>query len=502
MIRIGTHQTDPAWLRALALGGAVIGFTIYISLAVFGALIFPPAAILFLAPVAVVVAMAAPAMRAAPKKLVMFLIYASALTLPLWPIYLHVKLGPAPILTPPRFMLYVVTALWLYDMMVSRLRRGQFIAALRRGRSVAAPVAFLSLLGLLSVPMAEGRLIAGQEFFRQTTIWLIPFLAAMTYVRRPREFKTIILLLTAAGGVSGAIAIAELSSGRLLANLLSPFIADNGEWLRSAQEMKIRDGVFRAQGPHTHPLSLGEFLALTAPIAFGLTICARTSARRLCWGLCLALIVAGAFATNSRGALLAIAIALTTAGAVFAYRFLKRAAAWRFRPAAGLAMALMLVSAPVLAVGAHGVVTGDAGASAARSSQSRIDQIEQAWPKIMKRPALGYGTGRAARVLGYWGATLTVDNYYLNLALDLGLPGPLALLAAFAAMGATALKRSAGGPRDMAAIYVGLAGAATALAVTRTIVSQTGNLSILYLLLGGMAGAAAMGRARRRPIDD
>lgn len=492
--------SDLSWKTRLRAALFATALTAFVALGVFGTLIFPPAAILFLGPLAVAIAVTAPALRAAPKRLVLPLVYVSVLMLPLWPVYLHVKPGPLPILTPPRLVLYVISALWVYDMTVSRLRRGQLTLAFKRSAPITAPVALLFLLGLLSLPLAQGKAIAFPEFFRQVTIWFVPFLAFATYVRRARELKTIAALLALAAGVSGAGAIAEYVSGKLLANLLSPFIGDGGEWLRVAQAEKIRDGVFRAQFTHTHPLSLGEFLAFGAPLAFSLAFAARNVARKFLWAVCLALIVGGALATASRGAVLAILLALSIAGGIFALRFLKTAAAWRFKPAFGLICALAVIASPAIGVGAYRVISGEPGESTARSSQGRIDQMEQAWPKILKRPSNGYGSGRAARVLGFYGTTLTIDNYYLTLALDLGLGGPIVLAAMFIGMGALSAKRARGAPRDLAGIYIGLAGGAGALFVMRMIVSQTSNLSILYVLLGGMAGAiCAQGRLRARP---
>lgn len=489
------------WRRAGLVAGGAAALTLYVALAVFATLIFPPSVALFVAPLLVAIAVKAPALKAAPKRLALALVFSGLFLLPLWPAYINLKVGPLPILTPPRILLYAATALFLYDMAVSPLRRGQLAQALKRGRAIAFPVGLLWALSLISVPVATGKAMAAAEFLRQTAIWFLPFLAAATYVRRPREFRTAIYLLAAAAGVSGAIALAEAGTGRLLASLLSPFVSDDAEWLRVAQSAKIRDGVFRAQGPHTHPLSLGEFLAVLAPVVFGLAISARKSGARLAFAVCLLLIVGGALATNSRGAFLAIAVSMSAAGAIFAVRFLRRAAAWRFRPAAGLVMALALLASPAIVVGAAGVVTGQAGESAARSSQGRIEQIEQAIPKIMQRPVAGYGPGRAARVLGFWGLTLTIDNYYLSLALDLGLPGPLVFAAILMAMGGLALARAGRSPRELAAIHVGLAGSAAAMLLMRSITSQTANLGLLYLLLGMMAGAAAAARRRRRARD-
>lgn len=492
MSQVDFAETDESHgPKAFAVVAALAGFTLYVAAGAFATLVAPAAFVIFLAPLAVMIAVKAPASRAAPARVVRMLIFAAAALAPLWPVYIHLKVGPLPILTPPRLLLYFVTAIWLHDMTVSPFRRAQFVLALRKGAAITGPVIFLFALGALSVPFAEGKAIALQEFLRQTTIWLAPFLAILTYMRRTRDLERILILLTCGAALSAAIALAETASGTLLASLLAPFIGDDGQWLQAAQAQKIRDGVFRAQASHTHPLSLGEFMAFTAPLAFAFLVAARRNARRVGWAACLALIVAGALATNSRGAILAIAVGLGLSVAAFAVGFLRKAGAARFRPAAGLAVILILAASPLIATVGHHVIAGVGGEQAARSSQSRVDQIEQATPKILKRPLLGHGTGRAARVLGYWGTTLTLDNYYLTLALDLGFPGPIAFFGVLIAAGAVALRRAATAPPGMGAVYIGLACALGCFALTRSIVSMTGNLSTLYVVLAAMAGLAA-----------
>lgn len=473
----------------LAACAMLIAFGVYAAAATFSTLVYPPTLAAFLAPLAAVIVAAAPRARPAPRRLALTLIYVAAVLLPLWPVFLHLKIGPAPILTPPRLVLYALTAVWVFDMACSRIRRGRLAHAVRNAPLIVWPALAFFALGALSVPLAEGRMLALGEFFRQSVIWLAPFLAVLTYVRSGAEARRIFAILAVAGGVSGAIAVVEIASGRLMASALSPLIADNADWLRKAQEQKIRDGVFRAQGPHTHPLSLGELLAMTAPLALGFAVSARAIRTRIMWSLCLAFIAAGAVATNSRGAMLAIAVAMTAACALLAWRQLRKTSSWRFRPAAGLVAALALAASPLVAAGALHVISGGAGESAARSTQSRIDQIEMAAPMIADRPVLGHGAGRAARVLGYWGASLTIDNYYLTLALDYGLPGPFVFLSMLIGFGWFALDRAGRAPPQDAALWTGLAAAAAALVVTRTIVSMTGNMAIIFFMLAVAAGA-------------
>ena len=117
----------------------------------------------------------------------------------------------------------------------------------------------------------------------------------------------------------------------------------------------------------------------------------------------------------------------------------------------------------------------------------------------MKRPVGGYGTGRAARIIGYWGRTLSVDNYYLSLAVDYGLPGPIIFLSLLFVTAHSSRQHAATAPPKMAAIYTSLAAALIAFAISRSIISQTGNLSFFYLVLGAFVGVnARLSSARAR----
>ncbi len=491
----------PIWQTArLTLLGALL--TLYVAVATLAAVVFPPFAAVFVAPFLIGVAATIPVGRALPRTLMRRAIYLGAFLLTIWPIYLHVKIGPLPILTPSRTVFYGVTALWLVDIGRSSMRRAQFALAVRRNPVLVGSVFAFFLLGALSLPLAEGRGIAIPEFIRQVIIYLLPFMATLTYIRTSGELSTLMKWVLAGAGVSALIALAEVASGTLMASLLAPLIADNAEWLRIAQELKIRDGVFRAQASHTHPLSLGEFLAMCAPFALAFALAARARRPRLLWLLLFGLTVVASIATNSRGALLSIVVSMGVMIALIAQRYYNRAAASRFRPAVGLASLALIAASPVAVVAAYGFVTGAGGESAAKSSQSRLDQIEMAWPKIKKRPVLGYGVGRAARVLGFWGQSLTIDNYYLTLALDLGLPGPIVFAMIYGSLGVAAARRARARPPRHRHLDMAFIASAVGLLVTRTVMSLTGNLALFFIILAAFAGAGVRREpSRRRPRE-
>ena len=469
---------------------ALTALAAYIAAATMATLFIPQAIVVFLLPFVLVSIAAMPQQRAVPKKITTPLLLAAAALMPLWPAYLHLKFGPTPILTPPRLAFYALTVFWLYDMAASPLRRGQFANALKRSPALSGLVFALFAMNAVSVPIAEGSRFAAQEFFRQTVIWLLPFCAFVTYVRSIQEFKRIIAVTLISAGIVSLIALIEVGSGTLLATKLSPYMESAEEWLRISQQVKTRDGVFRAQATHTHPLSLGEFLAMCAPLALVFAAAAR-GFKRAFWAVVLVAILGGVVGTNARGAIFAAAAGLSVAGVFMTIHILRGNRLLRWRPVIGLAAVFLVAASPAAFVAGHKVVTGEVGTSAARSSQARLDQIEKAWPKIAKRPIGGYGTGRSAIIVGYWGRTLSLDNYYLSLAVEIGIPGAVVFISIMIIAARMSLRRAKKAPRRWAWLLIGFASAMVAFMITRSFLSQTGNLSYFFPLIGAFIGASA-----------
>lgn len=491
MLRPSTLIASAKPWRAVLTAAAFTGFALYVGVATLSTLFAPISLPFFLAPLLLIVLIAAPEARAIPQKVILPLVVLAAGLMPFWPVYIHLKIGALPLLTPPRLIFYILTAIWLYDMAASPLRRGHFISALQRWPWLSGFVLAFFALNALSVPLAEGSSLALQAFFRQIIILFLPFCIFATYVRRIADFKNILIALVVGATLAALIATAELASGTLLAAKLAPFIMTDAQWLQITQEIKSRDGVFRAQSTHTHPISLGEYLGFCAPLAIGLALAARNKMRALWIGAFL-IVMSGLLATNSRGAVIAIIAGMGLTGVIMLWRFLRSEALFRFRPAIGLLALSLIAASPVVAIGAYKFINGEAGTSAARSSQGRIEQIEMAWPKIVKRPVLGYGAGRSARIVGYYGRALSLDNYYLSLAVELGFPGPICFFGIIVLIMRASMRGARYGPARERWIMIGFIGAMAAFATSRLIISQTGNLSFFFPLIGAFLGAMAV----------
>ena len=475
-------------------GGVWAAFTLYVFIMAVVSVVIPPMMVLAIAPFIPVIMWLAPDLPAVPAKLTRRLIYAGAFLMPLWPVYLHIKLGPAPILTPTRLMFYSVVFIWLYEMSCVPRRRKQFLAAAKRLWPLFLIILLLFAQKFLSIPLAVGKAIAAKEFFRQVMIWLLPFLAVITYIHRREQFDRMIGLIIAASAVIALIAIGEFATHKHLAEILSPLIGQ-AEWLTQVLEAKVRDGVFRSQATHTHPLSMGEHLAMVIPFAMYKTWKGGEGGRRWLYGGLLLILIAAALMSNSRGALIGGMMAFAVTFFLMLAVWLRRPGALIFRPLAGLMIVGAMIATPVAGAAAYKLASGDSGSLAAKSSQARVDQAKAAWPKILTRPVTGYGNGRAARVLGFYERSLTIDNYYLNLALELGFPGPLLFFGSFAVLALYSYRWGTQLYEDpYAGLYCAVAGCAIAFAVTRSILSITTNIELMMLIMALFIGTCARTR--------
>lgn len=474
-----------------------LGFTLYIVCTATIGVVYPLMGVALIAPLAFAVLILLPVGRGVSRALLSRLVIIGGITLALWPVYVHVKLGPLPILTPPRLILYFATFVWVLDMARAPLRRAQFVQSLLARPVIAMGATAMVILGAMSLPLAEGRSIAGPAYFRELIIWFLPCAVAATYIRTDRDLERLIKGLVIVAGILGCVALAEKGTQTLLASILSPFMADSA-WLNTVQSDKIRDGVFRAQAVFTHPIGLGEYMSIMAPFAVAFALQATTARGRALWVAMIVLIALGAYATSSRAATMAFGMSAIILVILLIARFMRNAPHSPLRPLFGLIAALVFLASPVIAIGGYKLTTGSGGGSSANSSQARIEQIELALPKLAKRPLFGYGTSRAAPILGYFGRGLSIDNYYLSLALDLGLLGPVAFILMLTAMFLRSLERARAGPARYQMLYLGFAGSTAAFMTCRAVSSLTGTLGISYLMIGAFIGAGAAHAVRRR----
>ncbi|UPT75206.1 MAG: O-antigen ligase family protein [Elusimicrobiota bacterium] len=180
-----------------------------------------------------------------------------------------------------------------------------------------------------------------------------------------------------------------------------------------------------------------------------------------------AVVLAGVFATGSRGALLAMPLSASFVGFLGA-GFASDARTRRLRAAGFLGAAALAVFFCYRVV----VAGAEAGAMTDRSITMRFFMYGDAWTWLKDAPLFGTGLGSFETVYPAYqdrslgGLAQHAHSDWLELALETGVPGLLAALAAAATLGAISARAwLSAGSREMRALIGGAIGAAAAFAV-------------------------------------
>jgi hypothetical protein len=252
-----------------------------------------------------------------------------------------------------------------------------------------------------------------------------------------------------------------------------------------SSKARAATNMYRVQSKFTTPLSFAEFLAMAAPFIIHAMVTTRRWYVRLAAPVTLVVMIYTIILTDSRlgfvGLFLAILIYLLAWGAL---RW-QRDKSSIFGPAVILSYPALFVGFIVSTffVGRLRALVWGTGAQAA-STESRAEQWHMGIPMVLSHP-WGYGIGRAAETLGYReDDLLTIDSYYLSLALELGIIGfilyCLIFLSAIWKGGRVILYHR----DDDSAILIPVLIALINFVVIKSILSQQENHPFAFMLVG------------------
>lgn len=349
------------------------------------------------------------------------LVYRTVLFLfPLCPVYLGLRFSGAGLLNIQRVMLIALLLMLAADACLSRVRGRWVLHVLR----VNAPI-WLALLLFLAWRLLSALASVQVDVSLKTAVSdaltaLTLYFATLYYVTAPHKIARVLrTLLVAATAVAAFGLLERLLEANPIAALVPAGMTGDG-FLDEALRAKVR-GVYRAQSTFYNPLSLAHYLVLLLPL---LLVPLQWGAARRPWlaGAALTLLVLCLWATGSRAGILLFGVAVLFGVAAGARRLLRHADIGHRVQGAVLILALVLAAGAV-AFQAVRIVTG-ASAEEADSSQARLEQAMRGYGSIVAHPLLGIGPRMAANVAGVNldAERVSVDNYYLSLSIESGLP--------------------------------------------------------------------------------
>lgn len=426
------------WERHKIFGAAVLLFIALFYGLIFGALapILIMQMILPLALLTVIVIWVMPDDSHPLERTTTALFTAYMISLMVWPDYLAVQLPGLPWITFARLFAIPMTLVYLISLSQSRTYRQEIGHVLSTTGPLWRLLAAFSVLALISIGFSSQPMASLNKYIVYLYSGLVVFLVACHLFLRPGKVFWITRAFWLGAIVACIVGVLENRAGKVLwaGHIPSIFKIDDPiiETILAAK-VRAATGLYRLKGKFTTPLGLSEFLALCSPFILHATVQTRRTMVRLSGVALLAAMTWVIIKTDARLGFIGLLLTFILYSFYFSYR------RWQ-QNRSSLIMPLVLLSYPAAVVAffissffvrrIHNMIWGHGAYSA--STEGRIEQIEQGIPMILNRP-WGYGIGRAAETLGFTNelGTLTIDSFYLSIALEVGIVGFILYYGAF-----------------------------------------------------------------------
>jgi hypothetical protein len=480
------------WGRHKILTGLLIAFVSAIYGMMFGvtATAFLVQMMIPVAIVAILVVGLLPESGVVFERSISALFFGFFFALAVWPDYLAFAFGGLPWITAARLIAIPLCLFFLISLSQSQTYR----SSMKERLDAAAPVwKFLLVyfvISLITIAFSNKPMESVNKYIVAIYAWGAIFLIAVQLFVRPGRVRLFSQWLWAGLIISCFLAVWEFRIDRV------PWAGHIPSFLKIEDEMVARVlsgasraaiGEHRVQGKFTTPLGLAEFLALMAPFIMHFIAQGRNLIERGAAALTLPLIFFVIDKTDSR--LGVIGLLLASFGYVFFWtlRRWQRESSSLFAPMIVVgypAMMTVLLIASFFVTRLKNMIWG--GGAYQASNEAREDQIAQGMDIVMRHP-WGHGIGRAAETLGYTNLDgfITIDTYYLSIALEGGVIGFVSYYGAFIAamvIGSGQLMKA--GDREETSWLLPVLLSLGNYVVIKSILSQQENHPLAFCLLG------------------
>jgi hypothetical protein len=426
--------------EAAATSGRYRTFRIGIALALiafcfvygfFYAIVTPYLLVAFVFPIAlmgVIAIWALPDMAHPPTRELRWLFMAFMMAIPLWPNYLAVAIPGLPWLTLTRLIGVPMTLIFLICLSVSSDFRRVIKTVLTDAGLIWKFLVLFAIIQIFSIAFSPAKGASMQPLIIFEMNWVGAFfIGCFVFSKKDDTLTWAALVCIAALLLSGMAAVEFVEGHPAWVGHIPKFLKVEDPLIYASLFGSTREGHHRVQGTYTESLGLAEYMGLAMP--FLIYFAVGQFPRYARWAAVLTM-PAVLFATIETQARLGL-IGLIMAAVLYiffwaALRWLKNRhdlfaaiAFFSFPAAAG-----SLFGASFFVSFLHNKLWG--GGDQQASTQARIDQYRTGIPKLLNHP-FGHGVNQGAIDLGYFlpSGQLTIDTYYLDIALDYGFLGVL-----------------------------------------------------------------------------
>jgi hypothetical protein len=494
--KLQPYHQEPIELRHRLKKRLFVAFITFVGM-IYGFMvaIFPPAFYLYMVlPVVIMTALiiwGMPETNNVSEGKITWLFFAFFLSMGIWPNYLAFDPPGLPWITAKRLFTIPMVFLFLIGLSMSPKFRDEI-----KANWAVSPWIFRLVLGyaiilVVTLPMSTMLGTSFPSVVNREIEWIATFfIAAWIFTRdgAARKFSIMFCWMTV---FVCAVSVYEYRISAIpWAGHIPSFLVIQDETVQKMLAGSSRSGNYRTQSIFPTPLNFAEYIALSTPFFLHFLMESRSFLLRfvlILWLPCLFVFIRW---TDARLGVIGFLSSFFFYFLIWAIRRWKANRLDLLGPFVVLAYPALLLAFYFvsLAWGRLRVMTWGGGVHQA-SNQARDVQWEMGVPKILAWP-FGYGTEMSGITLGYrnGAGVITVDTYYLTVLLDVGIIGFICAFGSIiAAAGMGAYKGALLG-RVQESLIIPASVSLAAFFIIKSVLSQVGNHSIAFMLLGLVAG--------------
>ena len=439
---------------------------------------------------------ALPELDRIPERSLRVLFFAYCVTLVMWPRYLAIALPGLPWITLVRLTSFPMSFMLLICVAGQERFRRELAESIRATPTILKLLTCFVLIQTLTLGLSADVSVSADKYVEAQVTWTAMYLASAYLFAQPGLIKQWAGLLWA---MAVAVSVLGLWEYRLQhvpwATHIPGFLK-----IEDSHIANILAGVFRESGQYrivatfSTSLGFGEYLALTLPFVLHFVITTRRWLVRIGGVASSLFMMAMAILSGTR--LAAVGCFLT----LLLLILLVGVQRWRLRRDSLLAPAVVLAYPAIFCAAIASaffvgkirrLILGDG--SQQSSTDDRLAQYAMGFPKIAHNP-FGYGPGMAGITLGYQPfGFLTIDTYYMAIALEYGVLGFLAYYSMFGVAIFQAGKRvlkstdSLGDHGFLGPLALSLIN----FVVIKSVFSEPDNHPLVFMMLGAVTALMA-----------
>jgi hypothetical protein len=369
-------------------------------------------------------------------------------------------------------------------------------------------IAAFAVLQVVAIGFSDKILFSLQRVIAAEINWTcIFFISAYVFLKRGRPTLWAALLCATTVPVI-LIVTKEHALGQLpWAGHIPSFLKVEDESVQRILAGARRDGGdYRVQGPFSTPLGLGEYMALTVPFLLHFVVGPFKMWIRLLCAAILPFAINVVLWSDSRLGLIGCILSFVLFGLLYGIFWWRRHRETIIGPAIVLAYPAVMatVFAATLIVGRIRERIWGSGQYEA-SNEGRSEMYRVGIPMVLKHP-WGYGPGRGAETLGITNleGVITIDTYYMLIALEYGIIGFFLYYGAMAiaiwTAGRDAVTVSDRKSEEM--LLIPLVVAMTNFFIIKSVFSNDDNHPLVYMMMGMILALVWRHRHTAKPAND